>query len=135
MVGFAEFFSLLIAFVPVADMVGGARFGGADLAVVSALLLAAVAIRVVVATEYARLTDDGLEWRSLFRSYRIGWASITEARLGNLWLFPYRGSGFDCIEVEFVNGATRRLRASVGCSRQARAEFILLTTARLHPQP
>lgn len=99
----------------------------------SIVTVVALVVRVIVFTEYARVTEDALEWRSFLRSYRVSWAKIVEVRERNVRLFG-AGSGVLCIEVEFVNGATRHLRPSAGCSRRARTEFILLTTALLHQQ-
>lgn len=132
--GFVEFFSALMVVVLASLLLGGSSSGSAEVVWLCIVTVVALVVRVIVFTEYARATEDALEWRSLLRSYRVSWSKIVEVRDGRVRLM-WAGSGADCIEVEFVNGATRRLRASVGCSRQARAEFILLTTARLHPQP
>lgn len=134
MVGFAEVVSVLMVAALTSVLVADASVGRAAVVWHSIVTVVALLVRVIVVTEYVRATEEALEWRSLLRSYRVSWSKIVEVRERKV-RFMLAQSGVDCIEVEFVNGGTRRLRASVGCSRQARAEFILLTTARLHPQP
>ena len=83
-------------------------------ALLVAYLVAAVAVRVAVATEYVSADQQGVRWRSLFRSSFLPWDQIESMDIGKLWLFP-SNTRDDVIEIRTTAADVWKLRASAWC--------------------
>ena len=123
-VGAAEFFSFIgvVVIVLIArDLVGGVApiSGGwvGDLLVV-AFLAASLAVRVAVAIEYVIADDDGVRWRTLFRSSKLPWHRIEAIDIGTMYLLPQRRSD-DVLRILTTDGKVLKLRPSAWCESAA----------------
>ena len=78
-----------------------------------------VFVRLLIVIEYVEFDDEGLHWRSLFRSEHVSWSSLEWMEVDYFAANSFRM----CLSLFFVNDATRKLRASVGCDRDSLVEF------------
>lgn len=76
-------------------------------------------VRALIVIEYVEFDDEGLRWRSLFRTERVAWSSLEWMEVDYFAANTFRL----CLSLYFVNDATRKLRASVGCDRDTLAAF------------
>jgi hypothetical protein len=121
-VGLLECLSLLAGALTLFDLLRG-RATDHPWPFVVFVLLVSAAVRGLVLCEYVRFDDDGLHWRSLWRTRHAAWEHTIRLEVASMALFPAR-FGVQCIRARFTTGAVVWLRPSVSCGRHAIDEFI-----------